>query len=102
MTDPTTTTEAPVDPVKTAVDEMKDKQTGTLHLYITTLQLHGDQSSLGAVYDAFTAFQQAVTDAGFDWGGKAQVVLDPAPPEETAEPLIGSESTTTPQYPSEG
>jgi len=65
------------DPIKQPADP-----TGTLHLYLSTLQLHGDEATLSGIYDAWEAFQQAVTEAGDAWGGNAQVVPDPVPPPE--------------------
>src|SRR5262245_58924715 len=66
----------------------KPEPTGTLHLYLSTLQLHGDESTLSGVYDAFEALQQAVADAEGNWGGKAQIVVDPLPPPEPgSEPV---------------
>src|SRR5262245_54070364 len=74
---------APIDPATKPADPM-----GTLHLYLSTLQIHGDESTLSGIYDAWEAFQQAVTDAGDAWGGKAQVVVDPPPPPDpNAAPL---------------
>ena|SRR5215831_5857455 len=85
--DPHTDKSAPKETAaEKALKDMTAKQTGTLHLYLPTVQARGDQATLSALNKAFEDFQAAVEKAGASWGGNAEVSVDPEEPAAAPEP----------------